>query len=156
MKLKKCDLATALILDLDGVLITTRPWKTDEIHQDGYSNFNAESVKNLNKLFQVTNFEIWLSSTRRIKKSLEEFNQIFQNRNIEGKIKGFLPVHEQNFSRRKKVEYFIEHQQLDKYLIIDDDKSLNDLADKSKLILTNYLQGFNREKLLEAKEKVIT
>lgn len=145
---------TVLILDLDGVLITTSPWKPDEIHPDGYSDFNAESVKNLNDLLQFANFEIWLSSTRRTVKSLEEFNQIFKNRNIEGEIIGFLPSHKHRLSRREEIEYFIEQRKLVDYLIIDDDKSLNGLVDKSRLVLTELLVGFNREKLIEAKRKL--
>ncbi len=142
---------TILILDLDGVLITTPPWKADEIHSDGYSDFNVESVKNLNELLQFANFEIWLSSTRRTAKSLQEFNQIFRNRNIEGEIAGFLPIHQHRLNRKEEIEYFIEQNQLLDYLIIDDDKSLNALKDKSKLVLTELLKGFDGEKLIEAK-----
>jgi len=147
---------TLLILDLDGVLITTPPWKPNEIHQDGYSDFNVESVKNLNELLQFANFEIWLSSTRRTVKSLQEFNQIFKNRNIEGEIMGFLPIHKHRLSRREEIDYFIEQNQLLDYLIIDDDKSLNALVDKSKLVLTELLIGFNYEKLIEAKRKQVS
>jgi hypothetical protein len=54
-----------LILDLDGVLIVTPQWKSDTIHEDGYSDFNIECVKNLNCLLNKYIVEIWLSSTRR-------------------------------------------------------------------------------------------
>ena len=40
----------AILLDLDGVLITTPNWKPDEIHCDGYSVFNKVAVANLNGL----------------------------------------------------------------------------------------------------------
>ena len=64
-----------LLLDIDGVLITTPPWKQDVIHNDGYSEFNETNVANLNKLLsKIDNVEIWLSSTRRLKKRLAEFN----------------------------------------------------------------------------------
>lgn len=51
-----------LILDLDGVLITTPTWKADEIDSDGYSKFSRNCVSNLNRLLATANFEIWLSS----------------------------------------------------------------------------------------------
>jgi len=47
-----------LILDLDGVLITTPIWKADEIDSDGYSKFNMNCVQNLNKLLIQSDFEI--------------------------------------------------------------------------------------------------
>jgi len=36
---------TTLILDLDGVLITTPSWKADEMDADGYSKFNENCIK---------------------------------------------------------------------------------------------------------------
>ncbi len=63
-----------LILDLDGVLITTPLWKADEMDSDGYSKFNQSCIDNLNELLSLADFDIWLSSTRRTVKSIEEFN----------------------------------------------------------------------------------
>ncbi|MEZ4888224.1 MAG: HAD domain-containing protein [Chitinophagales bacterium] len=145
---------TILILDLDGVLITTPPWKQDRIHADGYSDFNPKVVQNLNELLQFSDFEIWLSSARRTTKSLEEFNQIFKNRSIEGEIIDFLPIHKYRLSRREEIEYFLVEKAIENYLIIDDDKSLSGLEEKSKLVLTELLKGFDRDKLKEAKIKV--
>lgn len=67
-----------LILDLDGVLITTPPWQPDVIDTDGYSNFNEVCTTSLNKILTEYSFEIWLSSSRRIGTSIEEFNRIFK------------------------------------------------------------------------------
>ncbi|MEN7550088.1 HAD domain-containing protein [Rapidithrix thailandica] len=71
-----------IILDLDGVLITTPSWKPDEIHIDGYSEFNRNAVRNLNKLLEEVDAELWLSSTKRMNQSLEKFKEIFASRNI--------------------------------------------------------------------------
>lgn len=79
-----------LILDLDGVLITTPQWKPDQIGLDGYSEFNINCVNNLNSLLSIVDFEIWLSSTRRTVKSLEKFNEIFKKRNVIQNITEFL------------------------------------------------------------------
>ena len=143
---------TTLILDLDGVLITTPSWKADDIHSDGYSDFNQSCVVNLNKLLLVEKFEIWLSSTRRTVKTLKEFNKIFSNRNINNPIKGFLPVYSSAKNRKEEIELFITQEKIKKYLIIDDDKSLNGLENdiKSKLIITEFMKGFNNEKYLQA------
>lgn len=127
-----------LILDLDGVLITTPIWKADEIDSDGYSKFNINCVDNLNQLLSQSDFEIWLSSTRRTAKTLIEFNRIFENRNIESPIKGFLPEYQEFKTRKDEIIRFIEEFKISDFLIIDDDKSLNGLDEdlKKKLILT--------------------
>ncbi len=142
-----------LILDLDGVLITTPPWKADEIDSDGYSKFNESCIQNLNKLLEQATFEVVLSSTRRTYKTLEEFNAIFSYRNIIQPIKRFVPVYEHCKNRKEAVEQFISDSKLINYIILDDDKSLNGLASsiKENLVLTEYLKGLNKEKLIEAK-----
>lgn len=147
-----------LILDLDGVLITTSPWKADEIAEDGYSKFNPECVSNLNTLLSKANFEIWLSSTRRTVKSLEEFNSIFENREIQTSITGFLPEYAKAKSRREEIELFLNENDFDKYLILDDDKSLNDLTPdiKKNLVQTELLTGFDSTKLDAALEAIST
>lgn len=141
-----------LILDLDGVLIITPPWKKDVMHKDGYSDFDANCINNLNQLLKVVDFEIWLSSTRRTHKTLEEFNSIFENRGVSTKIKGFLPNYSDCKSRKEEIEQFLLANKIADFIIIDDDKSLNGLQKeyKSKLIHTELLQGFTSEKLEEA------
>lgn len=138
-----------LILDLDGVIITTSPWRADEIAADGYSEFNAKCVQNLNSLLQEYEFEIWLSSTRRMVKTIDEFNIIFQNRNVANTISGFLPVYAECNSRKEEVEKFVLDNELTDYLILDDDKSLNSLLPnmKQNLVSTELLQGFTTERL---------
>lgn len=143
---------TTLILDLDGVLITTPSWKTDKVHADGYSDFNTSCISNLNELLSLHNFKIWLSSTRRTKKSIAEFNAIFKNRNISQKIVGFLPVYDDCNSRKEEVEKFILENNLTDFLIIDDDKSLKSMKQEyqNRIISTDLTIGFNKDKLNEA------
>lgn len=147
---------TTLILDLDGVLITTPTWRADEIDLDGYSKFNKSCVDNLNNFLSDADFEIWLSSTRRTVKSLAEFNLIFKHRNIKQSIHGFLPDYSDCKTRSEEVLRFIEEHEISDFIIIDDDKSLNDLdlSMKEKLISTELMKGFNGEKLEEAKRKI--
>jgi hypothetical protein len=56
-----------LILDLDGVLITTPAWRVDEIDADGYSKFDMKCVSYLNTLLASYPLEIWLRVYLRIK-----------------------------------------------------------------------------------------
>jgi hypothetical protein len=143
-----------VILDLDGVLITTPPWKKDDLDSDGYSMFNTACVDRFNKLLNSLESYIWLSSTRRSNKTLEEFNSIFQHRNIHTPISGFLPIEEKPCSRKEEIIRFIETNKLSSYLIIDDDKSLNDLNEnmKNRLVQTEFLKGFDQNALKKALE----
>ncbi len=147
---------TILILDLDGVLITTPSWKSDEMDTDGYSVFNSSCVDNLNKLLSLFNFEIWLISSRRTEKSIKEFHQIFEHRNISKKISGFVPQYTECRNRKEEVIEFLNEFKPEKYLIIDDDKSLNGLESeiKKNLISTSLMKGFNEEKRQEAIDKM--
>ena len=145
-----------LILDLDGVLITNPVWRADQMHVDGYSAFNQSCVHNLNQLLRCAAFDIWLSSKRRINKTLPEFNQIFENRGIVNKIVGFLPECPLCRSRKEEILRFVADANIYHFLIVDDDKSLNGLEEvlKSRLILTDLMKGFDAEKLGEAIGKV--
>ena len=145
-----------LILDLDGVLITTPTWKADEMDSDGYSKFNNDCVENLNELLTIEDYDIWLSSTRRIVKTLDEFNLIFAHRKIKKPISGFLPEYEECKNRREEVERFINDSEIKEFLIIDDDKSLNGILKgyKEQLVLTELIKGFDGERLEFAKEKI--
>ena len=147
-----------LILDLDGVLITTPPWKADKMDSDGYSEFNNSCVENLNRLLTLAKFDIWLSSTRRTVKTIREFNLIFEKRKIAGEIVGFLPEYSDCKNRKEKIQKFITESKLMDFLILDDDKSLNGLASgiKKNLILTDFNNGFDTGKLKEATERIKT
>lgn len=142
-----------IILDLDGVLITTPTWKADEIDSDGYSKFNEACVSNLNELLSEVEFDLVLSSSRRTVKTLSEFNRIFKRRGIRQEINCFVPIYEGVKARKEEVEKFLDQSKLKHFLILDDDKSLNGLADKNKknLVLTDLLKGFDQEKLRDAK-----
>ena len=145
---------TILLLDLDGVLITTSPWKPDVIDLDGYSQFNASCIENLNTLLVFRDFDIWLSSSRRTNTTLERFNELFEYRKIRQPIIGFLPPNEHYDSRCVEISRWLQAIQTNNYLIIDDDKSLLDFKDSKRLVLTKYLLGFNGEKLEEAREQI--
>lgn len=145
-----------LFLDLDGVLITTKPWQSDAIARDGYSDFQQNLTENFNKFLEFRDFEIILSSSRRRDVSLEKFNEIFQNRGINKKISAYIPVSLEKKTRKQEIEEYIHENLIRDFIILDDDKSLNGLEKKIKvkLVLTKYMLGFNIEKLDEATRKV--
>lgn len=143
-----------IILDLDGVLITTPPWRRDELDIDNYSKFNEIAIANFNMLTNDLNFELWLISDRRRGKTLEQFNEIFKNRNINKQLDGMVPIYGY-ISRREELQKFISENKIENYIIIDDDSSLDELEDKDFWIKTKSLTGFGKEELNESKLKIL-
>ena len=137
-----------LILDLDGVLITTPPWRVCPVEDDGFSRFNMTAVANLNTLLIERPMVIWVSSARRLNYTLEDFNRFFKNRGIQQEIKGFLPESQGN--RCNQFENFVEANNIVEFIAIDDDKSLNASKYKSNIVVTRLRYGFDNEKLEEA------
>lgn len=143
-----------ILLDLDGVMITTPPWRKDDILVDGYSRFKTEAVNNLNKLTSQVDAELWLISGRRKRNTLEEFNVFFKSRNIEKELSGMVPVYFEYIPRIEEFKSFIDTEQIKNYLLIDDDSSLEGLDNKNFWVKTHPLIGFTEEKLNEALEKI--
>lgn len=143
-----------ILLDLDGVMIITPPWKKDDIHIDGYSAFDEQAVKYLNKFLSVTDAELWLISARRRGYTLEQFNVFFKNRKIDKELSGMVSSYFEYIPRIEELKSFLEDERFDNYLLIDDDSSLEGLDDKSFWVKINSLIGFNEEKLNEAIEKI--
>jgi len=130
-----------VILDLDGVLIPTYPWKPDKIHEDGYSDFNSICVTNLNRILKDTGYDIVLSSTRRKRVDIDTMNEYFKNRGVLKPIKLYVPDYDdgKRLSRREEIERFLEEYQPENYLILDDDKSLSGASEEIK---SNWIQTY--------------
>lgn len=69
-------------------------------------------------------------------------------------VEGVLPPVEHRTTRYYEVKHFLELHVCSNYLIIDDDKSLNNLEDKSRFVLTDASRGFDVECLKEAQQKL--
>lgn len=138
-----------IFLDIDGVLITTPPWKSDLIAEDGYSLFDTQCVTNLNQLLNAVECRIILSSSRRKKLSLQRANEIFKNRGIAIPIFAMLPDYG-NISRKSEYMQFIQDHGDMQFLIVDDDKSLLDLDKAFHAVIPSPLAGFSKEDLIKA------
>ncbi len=131
-----------ILLDLDGVLITTKPWESDHLLEDGFAEFNKKSVDKLNEILVETGYDIVLTSTRRYSVDIDTMNEFFKTRGIKGQIIDYLPLYDLGlrYSRFDEVMRFIQKYRPENYLAIDDDKSLNKLGG-DKLILTDPMIG---------------
>lgn len=135
---------TTVILDLDGVLITTPSWRTCNILPDGFSQFNDAAVEHLNVFLSNINTELWLISDRRKGYSLEEFKTFFSNRGIRCELTGLVPNYG-NISRREELEKFVKDNNINNFIIIDDDNSLQNSTYKDRWHRTYSLIGLTNE-----------
>ena len=67
-----------ILLDIDGVLVTTPSWKPTEQLSDGFMKFNETAAENLAMLFKQTNASIVLTTTHRINFDVTKWREIFK------------------------------------------------------------------------------
>lgn len=130
-----------VLLDLDGVLITTQVGLKDKMHEDGYSDFNPICVANLNKILKDTGYDIVLSSMRRTKVDIDLMNKYFEARGVAKPIiaytQDWAATNSIYYTRRREIELFLEEHKPNNYLILDDDKSLSGASEEIK---DNWIQ----------------
>jgi hypothetical protein len=135
-------------LDIDGVMVHGNPHKCVEMEADGFYKFSAISVEILKSLIYKTKDELILSTTHRFRFDIKQWKEIFKNRGLFAKNVSIvnLPL-DNKWTRKMEIQYWIDEHNLlpEDLVIIDDDKSLNDLPDglKKRLVLTNSYIGLN-------------
>lgn len=134
-----------ILLDIDGVMIPASGWKVPELLNDGFPDFSVKAVNSLNKILSSTEATILLTSSHKARYPLDSWRQIFAKRGIVAKISRLR--YTKKFPTRKDevLRWIQTHNDNNNFIIIDDDKSLNDLPAKfkKKLILTSPLIGLN-------------
>jgi Swiss Army Knife RNA repair-like protein len=145
-----------ILLDIDGVLVTTPPWRTVEQHEDGFMKFNEEASRNLAELLSKTDAEVVLTTTHRITYSTDKWIDIFQNRGIPvtklTKLNALTAIHEMKDRGTEILEWVQNIEGSSKYVILDDDLSINNLPNqiRDKWVKTQSFRGFNKECLNQA------
>jgi hypothetical protein len=137
-----------IFLDIDGVMLSAASWKPVENLEDGFSAFSKRAIDCLNQLIQNTNASIVLTTSHKSRFTLEQWNLIFQTRNISVTIFDKLDDNLNSINRKDEIlNYLQNHSEIENYVIIDDDKSLNDLPQsiKQNLVLTSSIIGLTQE-----------
>lgn len=154
-----------ILLDIDGVLVTASSWKKPELLNDGFSVFNNRATAAFKKIVSETKATVLLTTSHKAHYSLNEWVSIFSNRGINLNKIDSLPENLSHLSRKDEIiNWFNNSNVNEEFVIIDDDKSLNDLSKtlKEKLVLTNPLVGLTEElaskaiSILNKKEAYIT
>lgn len=138
-------------LDIDGVMVHANPHKKVELEEDGFYKFNTIAVDILNSVIYKTIDEVILSTSHRYRYNENKWKEIFEKRGMDFKFLSILNSHKLSFdpksNRKTEILDWINTNKIDssKIVIIDDDKSLNDLPRhlKDRLVLTNSYTGLN-------------
>ncbi|MGL5892135.1 MAG: HAD domain-containing protein [Bacteroidia bacterium] len=152
-----------LFLDIDGVMVTTPPWKQVEVLEDHFSAFNKRAAACLQKIISETNASLVLTTSHKSRFNTSEWKSIFKKRGIDVDQLECLDKNSSNFNRKDEIlNWFKGTSQDNGFVIIDDDKSLHDMpaSIKERCIITSSLIGLNEEAAQQAisilkKEKAI-
>lgn len=145
-----------LFLDIDGVMVPAKGWKSPEILNDGFFAFSAKATHALQSLISE-NATIMLTTSHKSKFSIEEWKSIFKNRGINIERIKSLSENFNNLSRKDEiVNWFNVNSVNEEFVIVDDDKSLNELPNflKENLVQTSPYVGLTEEHL-EAIQSVL-
>ena len=145
-----------ILLDIDGVLVTTPSWRATEHLPDGFLKFNEKAASNLSRIIDKTNAGIVLTTTHRISYSVDKWKELLQTRGIFPssitKLNDLTTLSDMA-DRATEIKEWVDKQSIDKiFVIIDDDLSINSLPTsiKEKFVLTKPMIGLDEEATLQA------
>jgi hypothetical protein len=140
-----------IFLDIDGVLVPAKSWESPVILDDGFPAFTAGSVSVLQRIISSSSTVI-LTTSHRFRFSVEEWKSIFLKRGIMLHSIQRLEDNRVGLNRKDEILYWFNHNTYsDDFIIIDDDRSLNELPSnlKDRLILTSSFIGLSEHHLNE-------
>lgn len=138
-----------IFLDIDGVMVPAKSWKSPEFLNDGFPAFSSMATRTLQSLLSKEN-TVMLTTSHKANFSIEEWKNIFNNRGIFIENLKSLPSNVNNLSRKEElINWFDVNVVYDNFIIIDDDSSLNELPDflKDNLVQTSASIGLTEEHL---------
>lgn len=143
-----------ILLDIDGVMVSGASWRPVELLEDGFAKFLPKAVEGLNALLSNGDCTVVLSTSHKHRFSKEAWLKAFEIRGIKLKTLETLDRNDDYLSRKDEILRWVESNPFTDFIILDDDKGLNDLPNhiKERFVLTNSTVGLNREKTEEALE----
>lgn len=135
-----------ILLDIDGVMLSLKSWKIPDFLEDGFMKFDNKAIYTLNIILEKTKAKIVLTSSHKSNYSNIEWINLFKNRGINSIIET-LPNNINNLSRKDEIIHYLNDNNIDDYIIIDDDPQLNSLPNniKQRLFLTSPLIGLTED-----------
>lgn len=137
-----------IFLDIDGVMVPAKGWKVPENLDDGFPMFSKKATEALGQLISPST-KIILSSSHRDRFPLEKWKRIFKRRGLHIEHLSRLKSNGNLTNKRKDeiLNWLIDHNVSEDFIIIDDDTTLNSLPQhiKRHLILTSSTVGLTPE-----------
>jgi len=133
-----------ILLDIDGVLVPANSWRKPEFHADGFPMFNSRSAQALQRILTETNASVLLTTSHKTKYTAAEWRGMLRSRGITPKKLNRLNTNTLLTSRKDEIlEWYMKKHVDEEFVIIDDDKMLNDLPEniKANLVLTSSSVG---------------
>ncbi len=134
-------------MDIDGVMAPAKSWQRPDILEDGFVDFSSKAVRVLQDILaQNAITTIILTTSHKSRFSLSQWKIIFERRGLN--VNKLESLNDNTDFQSRKVEilnWFDSNDVQEDFIIIDDDKSLNDLPKfyKDRLVLTSSLIGLN-------------
>ncbi len=147
-------------MDIDGVMAPAKSWQRPDILEDGFVDFSSKAVRVLQDILaQNTDTTIILTTSHKSGFSLSQWKIIFERRGLN--VNKLESLNDNTDFQSRKIEilnWFDSNDVQEDFIIIDDDKSLNDLPTfyKDRLILTSSLVGLNESHRADIQEIVST
>ncbi len=138
-----------ILLDIDGVLVTTPSWKPAELLADGFLKFNEKAASNLARIIAETNASVVLTTTHRISYPVEKWKELLQTRGINpasiSKINEVTALCDMADRAIEIQEWVNKQVSGERFVIVDDDLSINGLPPsiKEKCVLTSPMIGLD-------------
>jgi 16S rRNA C1402 (ribose-2'-O) methylase RsmI len=145
-----------LFLDIDGVMVPAKSWDRPALLQDGFMKFSDSAVFVLQSVITQETV-IVLTTSHRNRYSVEEWNALLKTRGIVANTIVKLEESNTRMSRRDEIlRWFETHEMNNDFIILDDDKSLNELPAhfRKHVILTHSAVGLTAEHLDELKSRL--
>lgn len=128
-------------------MVPAKGWKSPELLNDGFPAFSNKAICILQRLISEEDTVI-LTTSHKSRFSFEEWRIIFKNRGLNFENIKSLPENFNNRSRKDEILNWFEANIVhEEFVIIDDDKSLNELPDwlKENLVQTSPYIGLTEE-----------
>ncbi len=134
-----------IFFDVDGVLNTKNDWQYKYVINPACIKAFAELVHTLSKTMPVqliicSTWRAGISKNNEDSKQMQNLQKALSEYNL--KISGSTPV--SNKGRQAEIEYFIRRNNIQEYIVIDDDPSLFEKPESLMLYIPDYHTGLTK------------
>jgi len=146
-----------ILLDIDGVLVPAKSWSPPPYANDGFYMFNKKSVEALNLIIVRSKASIVLTTSHKHSFTLEKWTSLLESRGVIVNGLKRLKENTNHLTRQEEINnWYSSGENVQEFVIIDDDKTLNNLPVhlKSRLVQTKPLIGLTSMHVEDAIEKL--